>query len=37
MFVPQEALIHPNVHVSLTHFQSGLHDMQLNDAMRCSP
>jgi len=27
----------PNVDVNVTHFKNGLHDMQLNDAMRCSP
>jgi len=27
----------PNVDVNVTHFKSGLHDMQLTNAMRCSP
>jgi len=27
----------PNVYVNVTHYESGLYDMQLTDAMRCSP
>jgi len=34
---PLRGLYSPNVDVNVTHFESGLHDMQLTDVMRCSP